>query len=90
MNARRTQDEYRSRWLLEMAGYCVRGAVGPLGAWELVGNGATYVGLVRMKSHRPTAPEDRGTLALSPRAWNGDPVEHVSQDRPRWPEGWEL
>ncbi len=92
INAKRkgSRNEYRSKAVLEAAGYAVTRAVGSLGAWDLIGVSATDMVLVQVKSNRPPAPAETGTLKLFPCPQNCKRLIHVWRDRERWPVVTEL
>jgi hypothetical protein len=87
---KRTLNEYKSRQLLETAGYAVTRAAGSLGAWDLVGIGPTDMVLLQVKSNRQPAPAERKALKLFPCPVNCKRLVHVWHDRQRWPEVREL
>lgn len=88
--AKGRRNEHRSRRLLEASGYVVTRAAGSLGAWDLVGIGATEFCLVQVKSNRPPSPAEREELAAFECPPNCRRLIHVWRDRQRSPDVREL
>jgi Holliday junction resolvase len=88
--AKGRRNEWRSRRLLEAAGYQVTRAAGSLGSWDLVAISTTDVVLVQVKSNRPPSPAEREALAGFAGPPNCKRLIHVWRDRERLPRVTEL
>ncbi len=82
--------EYRSRQILEGAGYSVIRSAASKGSWDLIGISSADMVLVQCKSNRPPSPAERETLKLFPCPPNCKKLIHVFHDRQRWPVVTEL
>jgi Holliday junction resolvase len=92
LNAKRkgTRNEHRSMRLLEAAGYSVTRAAASLGAWDLVGIGATDVVLVQVKTRDWPGSAELETLNAFPAPANARKLLHRWRDRQRTPDVREL
>jgi Holliday junction resolvase len=88
--AKGRRNEWRSRRLLEAAGYSVTRAAGSLGCWDLIGVSATDFILVQVKSNRLPSPAEREALADFAVPTNCKRLIHVWRDRERLPHVTEL
>jgi len=88
--AKGRRQEYRSMALLEAAGYrCTRSAAS-LGAFDLVGVGATGFVLCQVKSNRWPDPAEMETLREFPCPANCVKLVHRWRDRRKLPDVKEL
>lgn len=76
--------------LLEAAGYSVTRAAASLGAWDLVGIGATDVVLVQVKTRDWPGSAELETLNAFPAPANARKLLHRWRDRQRTPDVREL
>jgi hypothetical protein len=82
--------EWRSRDLLQAAGYRVTRAGGSLGEWDLIGIGAAGVVLVQVKSRDWPGTLERRALAEFPAPANCVKLIHRWRDGARQPDVQEL
>jgi Holliday junction resolvase len=88
--AKGRRNEWRSRKLLEAAGYSVTRAAGSLGSWDLIGVSASDFILVQVKSNRSPSPAEREALRDFTAPTNCKRLIHVWRDRERLPRVTEL
>jgi Holliday junction resolvase-like predicted endonuclease len=88
--AKGTRAEYKSRRLLEAAGYVVVRAAASKGPFDLVAVSTVDVLLVQVKSNRPPGPAERAALAACPCPPSGKRLVHVWRDRVPKPEVREV
>ncbi len=81
-----TRNEYKSRRLLESAGYAVCRAAASLGVWDLIGVSATDVVLVQVKTRDWPGAAEMETLKGFPAPANARKLVHRWRDRQRAPD----
>lgn len=92
MNAKRkgSRNEHRSIRLLESAGYACTRAAASLGAWDVIGIGATDVVLVQVKTRDWPGAEEIARLKRFAAPANARKVIHRWRDRREQPDVLDL
>lgn len=92
MNTKRkgNRTEYRSRRLLEAAGYRCTRAAASLGEWDLIGISSTDVVLVQVKSNRWPSLLEMEEMRMFPCPPGCRRLVHRWRDRARLPDVREL
>lgn len=92
MNTKRkgSRAEHRSMKLLETMGYACTRAAASLGAWDIIGIGATDIVLVQCKTRDWPGSEEIETLKLFKAPPNAKKLVHRYRDRVRLPDVREL
>lgn len=88
--AKGARNERRSIAVLEAAGYRCTRAAASLGAWDIIGIGATDIALVQVKTRDWPGFEEREILAEFPAPANCRKLVHRWRDRQRLPDVMEL
>jgi hypothetical protein len=84
--AKGTRNEHRSMALLEAVGYRCTRAAASLGAWDIIGIGATDVVLVQVKTRDWPGSAEMGTLTLFPCPPHCRKLIHRWRDREQVPD----
>ena len=88
--AKGRQNEYRSRAILEQAGYYVIRAAGSYGFWDLIGIGTQDIILVQVKTRDWPGSDQIEYLTNFPVPSNCQKLIHRWQNRGRVPEVMKL
>ena len=88
--AKGSRNEHRSMRLLESAGYACTRAAASLGAWDVIGIGATDLVLVQCKTRDWPSAEEMEVLKLFRAPANARKLIHRWKDRVRLPDVKEL
>lgn len=88
--AKGTRNEHRTMRLLEAAGYACTRAAASLGAWDVIGIGATDVVLVQVKTRDWPGSVEMETLRGFSCPPNCQRIVHRWRDRQRVPDVREL